>query len=318
MYQFPSWFPTTISFPTSPTSTSQCCPRFPLHRMSPSQSPPSLSQGRPSPDISKSSVIPPVAPSPDIGLVSTKWQYTGRWYSGVRGHTSPPPPDLLLSSPCPEVGRSTCPSCPSLAEYLPSGGPPYGGTFPRSSQYRGALPMSLIQTVGSTVPSPCRISRMSGGMLPPSLRYLTSAPSDSAPSSDFQVSLASCHLKLWAPSQGIWNPTPPPKVSHRPKRPLTCSSVPLPPPIASNSSPLLWGIFPWPVAFHWAPSMWQTCHTWDSVVGVFSPHPVSLTCPSRGGAQSLPGVHCGLSPSPSSLVFILGYINMNRHVNPKT
>ena len=238
MSKFPSWFPTTLSFATSPLPPSLCFIPFPLTPSSPSLSNPDLIQVCPDPTISSSPAIPYVAPPPYIAPLLSEWKYTGWWYSGGVGLTSPPPPYPLPSLNFTEVGRPTCPSCPSSAAYSASDGPPCFWTCPGSPQSWGTLPKYLLRTGVSPIPPTYKSYQMSMVLIPPSLRLSTSAPTESATSSDFQPLLASCHMNLWEPYQGIWTPTLFPKVLCMPERPLPCSSVTLPPAFASDSSPL--------------------------------------------------------------------------------
>ena len=114
--------------------------------LSPSLFHPALSRGRTSPTISSSPVLLDITGTSDIASVSAELQYNGRRYSGVEGHTIPPPTAPMPSLPRLAVGITNFPSYPYLASSSPDGGPPCGGICPESSHSWGTLRKSLLWT----------------------------------------------------------------------------------------------------------------------------------------------------------------------------
>ena len=186
--------------------------------------------------ISLKPAPPAVAPPPYIDPVLAKWQYNGPRYSGGGGLTSPPSPDPLHSWTRPYTDKSAYPPRSYSVAYLPAGRSPCVGNRPGSSQSEVTSPTTLHQKGVLLVPTYCKFSQKSGGLLPPALKFSTSSPTASKPSSNYPPLLSSCHTKLSAPSQGIWTLTPPPKISHRPEMPILWSSAPLPPAVAYASA----------------------------------------------------------------------------------
>ena len=106
-----------------------------------------------------------------------------------------------------------------------------------------------------------------------------------------------CSVKL-VHSQGIWMPSPSPKVSHRPQRPPLFSSAPLPSEVASATFPLPCFTSLLPGVSCSKPDTWQICCTWGRVVGGDYPSPGPIAFPAHSSAWSGPGVRSGSRPSP--------------------